>query len=94
MSKLALHGGSPIRRGRAWPRWPQYDDATEQELLAALRSRRWAISWPSDGTKARERRFAEEFARYNGAPFSSVSITAQVPSSCRLRRLTSAQATK
>ena len=69
MSKLALHGGSPIRRGRAWPRWPQYDDATEQELLAALRSRRWAISWPSDGTKARERRFAEEFARYNGAPF-------------------------
>ncbi|MCO5999551.1 DegT/DnrJ/EryC1/StrS family aminotransferase [Actinoallomurus rhizosphaericola] len=69
MSALAVSGGTPVRQGRPWPAWPQYDGATEQELIAALRSRRWAISWPSDGERARERRFAEEFARYNGAPY-------------------------
>ncbi|HEY3735096.1 MAG TPA: DegT/DnrJ/EryC1/StrS family aminotransferase [Streptosporangiaceae bacterium] len=69
MSTLALHGGTPVRRDRPWPAWPQYDDATERELLAALHSRRWAISWPSDGTWARERRFAAEFARYNDVPY-------------------------
>ncbi|AOS62011.1 DegT/DnrJ/EryC1/StrS family aminotransferase [Actinoalloteichus hymeniacidonis] len=65
MSGLAFLGGTPIRRPRPWAQWPQYDDATEQELLAALRSRRWAVSWPTDGTQSRERRFAAEFARYN-----------------------------
>jgi dTDP-4-amino-4,6-dideoxygalactose transaminase len=70
MSTLALHGGSPIRRDHPWPSWPQYDEATEHELLAALHSRRWAISWPSDGSWARERRFAAEFARYNGVPYA------------------------
>jgi L-glutamine:2-deoxy-scyllo-inosose/3-amino-2,3-dideoxy-scyllo-inosose aminotransferase len=69
MSKLAVHGGSPVRQDRAWPDWPQYDHATEGSLLAALHSRRWAISWPSDGSWPRERRFAEDFARYNGAPY-------------------------
>ncbi|GAA3448221.1 DegT/DnrJ/EryC1/StrS aminotransferase family protein [Dactylosporangium matsuzakiense] len=69
MSTLAVSGGTPVRQGRAWPAWPQFDQATEHELIDALRSRRWAISWPSDGTHARERRFAEEFARYNGAPY-------------------------
>lgn len=70
MSKLALHGGDPVRGPeRSWPSWPQYDDATEKELIAALRSRRWGVSWPSDGTQARERRFAAEFARYNDVPY-------------------------
>ncbi len=69
MSRLAVLGGTPVRQDRAWPRWPQYDAATEQEVVAAVRSGRWAISWPSDGTKARERRFAEEWARYNDVPY-------------------------
>ena len=69
MSELAVLGGPPTRRDRPWPVWPQYDEATEQELIAALRSRRWAISWPSDGSWGRERRFAEQFARYNEVPF-------------------------
>jgi len=69
MSRLAVLGGTPVRQGRGWPGWPQYDDATEREVIAAIRSRRWAISWPSDGTRARERRFADEFARYNDVPF-------------------------
>ncbi|MFJ8228460.1 DegT/DnrJ/EryC1/StrS family aminotransferase [Streptomyces sp. NPDC094448] len=70
MSKLALHGGDPVRsRQSAWPAWPQYDEDTERELIAALRSRRWGLSWPSDGTQARERRLAAAFAQYNGVPY-------------------------
>ncbi|RKT82956.1 L-glutamine:2-deoxy-scyllo-inosose/3-amino-2,3-dideoxy-scyllo-inosose aminotransferase [Saccharopolyspora antimicrobica] len=65
MSQLAVLGGTPVRQDRAWPGWPQYDAETERSLVAALRSRRWAISWASDGSRARERLFAEEFARYN-----------------------------
>ncbi|MFE3187491.1 DegT/DnrJ/EryC1/StrS family aminotransferase [Nocardia sp. NPDC059240] len=63
-----MHGGTPVRGPRPWPRWPQYDTRTETELLAALRSSRWSVSWYSpDGEKSRERRFAEAFARYTGA---------------------------
>ncbi|GAA2987283.1 DegT/DnrJ/EryC1/StrS family aminotransferase [Actinokineospora diospyrosa] len=68
MSELALLGGTPVRAPRPWPSWPQYDGATEASLLEALRSRRWAVSWPTDGTRSRERRFAEAFAAYNGVP--------------------------
>ncbi len=70
MSDLALLGGTPVRRNRPWPQWPQYDEATESRLLSALRSRRWAVSWPTDGTKSRERQFAEAFARYNDVPYA------------------------
>jgi dTDP-4-amino-4,6-dideoxygalactose transaminase len=69
MSRLAVQGGPPVRQDPQWPRWPQYDSATEDEVIAAIRSRRWAVSWASDGTKARERRFAEEWARYNEVPY-------------------------
>lgn len=66
---LAIHGGAPVR-ARAWPRWPQYDADTERELLAALRSSRWSVSWYAPtGGKSRERLFAEAFARYNGAAY-------------------------
>ncbi|MFC5288484.1 DegT/DnrJ/EryC1/StrS family aminotransferase [Actinokineospora guangxiensis] len=37
--------------------------------MQALRSRRWAVSWPADGTKSRERQFAEEYARYHDVPY-------------------------
>ncbi|ABD12718.1 putative PLP-dependent enzyme possibly involved in cell wall biogenesis [Frankia casuarinae] len=69
MSELALLGGTPVRRDRPWPKWPQYDAASEQALLDALRSRRWAVSWASDGTHACERRFAEAFAAYSDVPY-------------------------
>ncbi|GAB0106955.1 hypothetical protein JMUB6875_59450 [Nocardia sp. JMUB6875] len=65
---LAIHGGEAVRGGRPWPQWPQYDAHTEQELLAALRSSRWSVSWYSPrGGKSRERLFGAAFARYNGA---------------------------
>ncbi|WP_327144470.1 DegT/DnrJ/EryC1/StrS family aminotransferase [Nocardia sp. NBC_01327] len=67
---LAVHGGAPVRGGVSWPQWPQYDADTEAELLAALRSSRWSVSWYSPaGGKSRERLFGEAFARYNGAAF-------------------------
>ncbi|MGW4246888.1 DegT/DnrJ/EryC1/StrS family aminotransferase, partial [Nocardia sp. NPDC004722] len=65
---LAIHGGTPVRGPRPWPAWPQYDARTESELIAALRSSRWSVSWYSpQGGKSRERLFAEAFARYNGS---------------------------
>ncbi|WP_067686070.1 DegT/DnrJ/EryC1/StrS aminotransferase family protein [Nocardia jejuensis] len=67
---LAIHGGTPVRSGVPWPRWPRYDERTEHELLAALRSQRWSVSWYSPrGGKSRERVFGEAFARYNGAAY-------------------------
>ncbi|WP_067538054.1 DegT/DnrJ/EryC1/StrS family aminotransferase [Nocardia crassostreae] len=65
---LAIHGGTPVRAGTPWPRWPQYDERTEAALLAALRSDRWSVSWYSPtGGKSRERLFGEAFAAYLGA---------------------------
>lgn len=70
MSELAIFGGNPVRAAeRTWPGWPQFDEKTEQELITALRSQRWAVSWPSTGTRSRERLFAEAFAQYNGVPY-------------------------
>ncbi|MVU78555.1 aminotransferase class I/II-fold pyridoxal phosphate-dependent enzyme [Nocardia sp. ET3-3] len=67
---LAIHGGTPVRGPRPWPVWPQYDARTETELLAALRSSRWSVSWYSPrGEKSRERLFAEAFARYHDAAY-------------------------
>ncbi|WP_328714205.1 DegT/DnrJ/EryC1/StrS family aminotransferase [Nocardia salmonicida] len=67
---LAIHGGAPVRAGGAWPRWPQYDERTERELVAALRSDRWSVSWYSPtGGKSRERIFGAAFARYAGAAY-------------------------
>ncbi|WP_458687622.1 DegT/DnrJ/EryC1/StrS family aminotransferase [Nocardia tengchongensis] len=67
---LALHGGTPVRAHRTWPRWPQFDNRTAAELLAALHSQRWSVTWYSPrGGKSRERLFAEAFARYNGAAY-------------------------
>lgn len=69
MSELAVRGGVPLRGGRPWPSWPRYDEGTERALVAALRSRRWAVSWPTDGSKSRERLFAEAYASYHGVPY-------------------------
>jgi dTDP-4-amino-4,6-dideoxygalactose transaminase len=64
--RLAIAGGQPVAEGLSWPAWPSYDAGTETALVAALRSRRWAVSWASAGEPSRERQFAEAFAAYNG----------------------------
>ena len=66
---LALGGGTPVGRQLSWPEWPTFDKQTEAGLIAALRSRRWAVSWASTGEPSRERRFADAFAAYTGIPY-------------------------
>ncbi|MFI1240352.1 DegT/DnrJ/EryC1/StrS family aminotransferase [Nocardia salmonicida] len=46
-----------------------FDVETERRLLAALRSKRWSVSWDGEGGKSLERRFAEAFAAYNGTGY-------------------------
>ena len=67
--RLAVAGGTPVGSQLSWPEWPAFDAQTEANLIAALRSRRWAVSWASAGEPSRERRFAEAFAAYNGIPY-------------------------
>ncbi len=66
-SGLAALGGKPIRRN-AWPRWPRADQSTEDALKKVLRSERWTISGPCTSDFPFERRFAEAFAEFHGAP--------------------------
>ncbi|WP_100495283.1 DegT/DnrJ/EryC1/StrS family aminotransferase [Mycobacteroides abscessus] len=67
--ELAINGGPPVRAGKDWPTWPDYDKNTEECLIAALRSSRWSVSWHSTGRKSLERIFSEKFAHYNDAKY-------------------------
>jgi len=60
----AVIGGVPIRDGKAWPRWPQWDDIERERLSAVLELGGW---WTGDGTAAQD--FADAFAMYHGASF-------------------------
>ena len=42
MEKLAIDGGTPVRR-EPFPAWPQYGEAEETALLSVLRSGTWGI---------------------------------------------------
>ncbi len=42
MEKLAIHGGVPVRgSGKAWPRWPVWDERERCALLEVLESGKW-----------------------------------------------------
>jgi L-glutamine:2-deoxy-scyllo-inosose/3-amino-2,3-dideoxy-scyllo-inosose aminotransferase len=66
MTRGAVGGGAPVRRGKPWPSWPEVAPGAERAVLGALHSGRWAISSSYNGSPLYERRFAEEFARYLG----------------------------
>ncbi|MFF4601512.1 DegT/DnrJ/EryC1/StrS family aminotransferase [Streptomyces sp. NPDC001339] len=51
----------------AWPTWPTYTAQTEERLLTALRSGRWAVSGSYTGERSFEESFAQAFAGYLGA---------------------------
>ena len=38
--KPALLGGTPVHKG-GWPKWPQWDESWEPDILEVLRSGRW-----------------------------------------------------
>lgn len=66
--QLAICGGTPVRQ-TPWPKWPQADANTELILKEVLSSGRWAISGPYLGKESFERKFAREFAEFNGAKY-------------------------
>jgi len=61
---LAIRGGTPVR-AEPWPLWPRSDERTAAAVTEVLTSTRWALSGPSDGRVAFERRFARDFADFN-----------------------------
>jgi len=61
VSKLAVHGGQPVRT-KPWPSWPIWDKSAEEQILSVLRSGNW---WRGRGTKVSE--FEEKYAKLMGA---------------------------
>lgn len=62
MSKLAIHGGKPIRtKDKEWPRWPISDEADAKRLAQITRSNAWSY----DGKFEWE--FAAKYTKYTRA---------------------------
>jgi dTDP-4-amino-4,6-dideoxygalactose transaminase len=74
MSKLAIAGGSPIRR-TSFATWPQFDEREQQGLLDVLSSGNWGgYPFPNEYAK----RFAEEFASYHDAKHALCAVNGTV----------------
>ncbi|WP_329269251.1 DegT/DnrJ/EryC1/StrS family aminotransferase [Streptomyces sp. NBC_01451] len=65
--RLAVHGGTPVRGTRPWPRWPRPARGAIAALEEVLDSGRWSIASPYDGRPTREQLFAADFAGYLGS---------------------------
>jgi len=59
----AILNGTPIRAGKEWPRWPQWDGSERELLGEVLESGRWSRS--RGGRRANE--WAQAFAGFQGA---------------------------
>ena len=66
MAKLAIHGGTPVRR-EPFPSWPFYDEREKEALIRTLESRRWTSSPYVQELPATE--LEERFAAYNDARY-------------------------
>jgi perosamine synthetase len=65
--KLAILGGEPIRKNRAWPEWPHSDQKIVDAVVETTKSRIWCrIQAPETGKVAR---FEKEWADMTGAQF-------------------------
>lgn len=60
--KPALLGGTPVHKG-GWPKWPQWNQSWEPEILEVLRSGRWSCA----GGGGRVSDFEAAYARLLGA---------------------------
>ncbi len=65
MSKLAIHGGTPIYDGPP-PKWPFWDQRERDAILAVLDSGEWG-GFPEPNLKAGE--FADKFAAFSDAKY-------------------------
>ncbi len=61
-SKPALLGGTPVHKG-SWPKWPEWRQSWEPEVLDVLRSGRWCCS----GGGGQVAEFEEGYAKLLGA---------------------------
>lgn len=77
MPKLALNGGTPVRR-EEFPAWPVWDQREEQALLGVLRSGKWwrfsygsgiELAEPTTGDRSKVVEFQEAFARHHESGF-------------------------
>ena len=94
LDSLAIIGGTPVGDGLCWPEWPRYDEETEASILAALRSRRWAVSWTSIGEPSRSEDSPRHLPRTTISRIVLASITDLAPSSWPWRLWASDPATR
>jgi len=74
MTKLAVHGGSPVRDTKVnpWPKWPVWDEKEEKALLEVLNSGVWSYNGP------KETEFNKNFAEYTGAKYAIAAANGTV----------------
>jgi len=65
MSKLAIHGGTPVYDGPP-PKWPHWDERERAGVLAVLDSGEWG-GYPEPNVKTAE--FAERFAAFQDSKY-------------------------
>ncbi|MBX7257125.1 MAG: DegT/DnrJ/EryC1/StrS family aminotransferase [Candidatus Hydrogenedentes bacterium] len=64
MGKLAINGGTPVRKESAkWPQWPIHTESDVRLLSAITKSNRWSFDGPY------EWQFAREFAAYHRSKY-------------------------
>lgn len=67
MSKLAIHGGTPVRK-EPFTAWPVFDESESLALQEVLESRNWTSS-PYRGDNIPARKLAERFALYHDTQY-------------------------
>lgn len=65
-SKLAILGGEPVRKKKAWPAWPQCDEQMVDAVVETTRSGIWCRIQSTSGTVPT---FEKEYARLTGTQF-------------------------
>jgi dTDP-4-amino-4,6-dideoxygalactose transaminase len=78
MAKLAIRGGTPVRRA-PWPPWPVYDDREIAALSEVVRSRNWG-GYPEPNYRAAKfaRLFAQGHHAKHGICGANGSVTLEV----------------
>src|SRR5512136_1654098 len=62
--KLAILGGEPVRKNKAWPAWPYIDDKVVDAVVKTTKSGIWCRIQSTSGTVPT---FEKEFAQLMGA---------------------------
>jgi dTDP-4-amino-4,6-dideoxygalactose transaminase len=81
MSKLALHGGGPVRT-EPYPAWPVHDDRDVAAVTAVIKSGRWG-GYPYPGPQTAE--FARRFAELQGGGYAVAVANGTVTMEVALR---------